>query len=113
MGYHSGRVDARGAEDVKKYLLMIAAGGIWLLAMLAKGSRATKQAESLSVAHQSTIAKAGNESLRTAQKAAQRAVQKVNRAQKVRDHAETKLRDLSRPNQESHQERLKRLSGRG
>ena len=99
---------------MKKWLLMLAAGGIWLLAILAKGSRATKQADRLSVAHQSTIANSANESLRTAEKAAERAVEKVNRAQKIRDVAQASLQGIKSPHRaETHQDRLKRLSGRG
>jgi len=112
LGYHPSRVHTWGSEDVKKYLLMLAAGAIWLLAILAKSGRATKQADRLSVAHQSTIAKAGNESLKKAEKAAERAVEKVNQARYVKARAEEELRSL-KDRQETLQERLDRLSGRG
>jgi len=97
---------------MKKYLLMLAAGGIWLLAILAKGSRATKQADRLSVTHQSTIAKAGNESLKKAERAAERASMASDRAAQAKAQASSEFQKM-KTRQETLQERLDRLSGRG
>jgi len=99
---------------MKKYFLMLAAGAIWLLAILAKSGRATKQADRLSVAHQSTIAKAGKESLKTAEKAAERASMASDRAAHAKQVALDNLKGLkARGKKETLQERLDRLSGRG